>query len=158
VPAARDIGTCTTPVARVLKSFTNSPQENAMNRPIALGLTLLAGVAIGATAIQGLHAQAKPPVYAVVDVSDITDPEGFKVITQRPTASTATVMQGGRYITRTDKITALDGTAPKRFIIIAFDSLEKAQAWNSSPAQKEINAIRAKTTKSRSFVVDGMSN
>jgi hypothetical protein len=37
-----------------------------MNQRIALGLTLLAGVAIGVTAIQGLHAQAKPPAYVVI--------------------------------------------------------------------------------------------
>src|SRR5712692_6748242 len=79
-----------------------------------------------------------PKQDAIVDISAISDPEGFKVITQRPTASTATVMQGALYTARTDKITALDGTVPKRFIVIAFDSLEKAQAWNDSTAQKEI--------------------
>jgi uncharacterized protein (DUF1330 family) len=130
-----------------------------MNQRIALGLTLLAGVAIGASAIQGLHAQAKPPAIVVVDISEITDPEGFKAIPASPaTSPTAVAAQGGRYITRTDKITAFDGTAPKRFVVIAFDSEEKAQAWNNSAAQKEINALRAKTTKSRSFTVEGMSN
>jgi uncharacterized protein (DUF1330 family) len=119
-------------------------------------IALVAGAAIGGVAIQGLHAQMKPPAIAIVDISDITDTEGFKAVSQRPTASTATVMQGGHYITRTDKITALDGTAPKRFIIISFESLEKAQAWNNSPEQKKINEIRAKTTKSRSFIVEGM--
>jgi uncharacterized protein (DUF1330 family) len=129
-----------------------------MNRSIALGLAMLAGGAIGATAVNGLHAQGKAPgVYAVVDISQITDPEGFKAVTQRPDASTATVMQGGHYITRTDKITALDGTAPQRFILIAFDSMEKAQAWNNSADQQKINAIRDKTTKSRSFIVEGMT-
>jgi uncharacterized protein (DUF1330 family) len=132
--------------------------EETVNQRITLGLAMLASATLGAAAIQGLHAQAKPPVYAVVDISEIPDPEGFKAVTQRPAASTETVKQGGRYIARTDKITALDGTPPKRFIVIAFDSLEKAQAWNSSPGQAEINAIRAKTTKSRSFVVEGMSN
>ena len=42
-----------------------------MNRSIATGLTLLAGAAIGATAIQGLHAQAKPPTYVVVALRKI---------------------------------------------------------------------------------------
>jgi uncharacterized protein (DUF1330 family) len=28
----------------------------------------------------------------------------------------------------------LDGTPPKRFVVIAFDSVEKAKAWDSSPA------------------------
>jgi uncharacterized protein (DUF1330 family) len=121
-----------------------------------LALTLLAGAALGAAAIQGLHAQAKPPAIIVVDIENVTDPEGFKAVTQRPTASTATVMQGGRYITRTDKITALDGTPPKRSIIIAFDDADKARAWYNSPDQKKINDIRSKTTKSRVFLVEGM--
>jgi uncharacterized protein (DUF1330 family) len=127
-----------------------------MNRSIALGLAMLAGGAIGATAIQGLHAQSKMPgVYAVVDISEVTDPEAWKAVTQRPAGSTATMTLGGHYITRTDKITALDGTAPKRFIVIAFDSMEKAQAWNKAPEQQKINDIRAKATKSRSFIVEG---
>jgi uncharacterized protein (DUF1330 family) len=130
-----------------------------MNQHLALGLAMLAGVVVGATAIQGLHAQAKPQAIAVVDISDITDPEGFKAIPSSPTTSPSGVAaQGGRYITRTDNITALDGTAPKRFIIIAFDNEEKARAWNNSAAMKEINALRAKTTKSRSFIVEGMPN
>jgi uncharacterized protein (DUF1330 family) len=127
-----------------------------MNANRKIAVALLSGLTIGGAAIQGLHAQSKPPAIVVVDISDISDPEGFKAVTQRPTASTATVMQGGRYITRTDKITALDGTPPKRFIIISFDSMEKAQAWNNSEDQKKINAIRDKTTKSRSFIVEGM--
>jgi uncharacterized protein (DUF1330 family) len=127
-----------------------------MKTRYTVALAMLAGVGIGGAPIQGLHAQAKPPGIVVVDISDVTDPEGFKAVTQRPTASTATVMQGGRYIARTGNITALDGTTPKRFIIIAFDSVEKAQAWYNSPEQKKINEIRMKTTKSSSFIAEGM--
>ena len=46
-----------------------------MNQRIALGLTLLAGIAIGATAIQGLHAQAKPKAYLVTELQ-VLDPIG----------------------------------------------------------------------------------
>ena len=130
-----------------------------MNRLATLGLAMLAGGAIGAAAVNGLSAQGKPPgAYAVVDISEITDPEGFKALGQRTNEAAAANFKdlGGRYIVRTDKITALDGTAPKRFVVIAFDSAEKAQAWNNSPAQKDVNAIRAKTTKSRVFIVEGM--
>ena len=63
---------------------------------------------------------------------------------------------GGRYVMRTENITALDGTPPKRFVVIQFDSVEKAKAWNATPQLAEINAIRAKAAKSRSFVVEGM--
>ena len=121
-----------------------------------IALSLLAGAALGAAGIHGLHAQATPPSLYVVDISDVTDPEALRVVTQRPTGSTATVMQGGRYMARTDKITALDGTPPKRFVVIAFDNLEKLKAFKDSAAQKEIDAVRLKATKSRSFIVEGM--
>jgi len=48
---------------RVRQTFSQT-EERFMNQRIVSGLTLLAGIAIGATAIQGLHAQAKPPTYA----------------------------------------------------------------------------------------------
>jgi hypothetical protein len=82
--------------------------------------------ALGATALQGLHAQAKPPAYFVIEINKVTDAEGFKVITQRPTGG-ADVAKGlgGHYIARTDKITALDGTAPQRFIAMRSIALRK---------------------------------
>jgi uncharacterized protein (DUF1330 family) len=127
-----------------------------MKSTYKVAIALAAGAAIGGVAIQGIHAQAKPPVYVVIDIGEVTDAEGLKANTDRPVASTPTAMQGGRYLTRTDKITALDGTPPKRMIIIAFDSPEKAQAWNNSADQKKVNEVRAKSTKSRSFIVEGM--
>lgn len=129
-----------------------------MHSKIRMTLAVVAGAALGAAAIQALHAQAKPPVYAVVDIAEITDLEGFKAISQRSNEAAAAAFKelGGRYIMRTDKITSLDGTPPKRFIVIAFDSVEKAQAWSNSPAQKAVFAITAKTTKQRRFIVEGM--
>jgi uncharacterized protein (DUF1330 family) len=62
---------------------------------------------------------------------------------------------GGKFVIRTENIVALDGTPPKRFVVIAFDSVEKAKAWDASPAQREIADIRQRSTKSRQFVVDG---
>src|SRR5450759_653335 len=119
-----------------------------------VAIALIAGTTIGGAAIQGLHAQAKPPTYAIVDINSITDPEGFKAL--GPKAGPANAAFGGKFIIRTENITASDGTAPKRFVVIAFDSLEKAKAWTASAAQKEVDAIRVKTTKSRVFYVEGM--
>jgi len=123
-----------------------------------IGLSMLAGVAFGAIAVQGLNAQAKLPVYWVGDISAVTNPEGDKANTERTTESAAALLKdfGGRYLSRTTKITALDGTAPKRFIIIAFDSAEKAKGWYNSPGQMKVNEIRMKTTKSRAFIVEGL--
>jgi hypothetical protein len=56
-----------------------------MKTHYTVALSMLAGAALGATALQGLHAQAKPPAYFVIEINKVTDAEGFKVITQRPT-------------------------------------------------------------------------
>ncbi len=128
-----------------------------MRTGYTVALSMLAGAALGATAIHGLHAQAAKPAYAVVDISEVTDPEAFKAIPNSPTTSPAGLANfGGHYIIRTQDVTAFDGTPPKRFVVIQFDSVEKAKAWNASTPMAEINSIRAKATKSRSFLVQGM--
>ena len=60
-----------------------------MNQRIALGLAMLAGAAFGATAVNGLKAQTKPPTYVVIDIGEMTDPEGFKAVPASPAASPA---------------------------------------------------------------------
>jgi uncharacterized protein (DUF1330 family) len=130
-----------------------------MNTRYTIPLTLLAGIALGAAAIQGLHAQAKPPAYVVIDINDITDPDGFKAVTTSQAASPARASAlGGRYLIRTQTTSALDGTPPTRFVVLAFDTKEKAQGWADAADVKEINGIRTKTTKSRAFIVEGFAN
>jgi uncharacterized protein (DUF1330 family) len=130
--------------------------ESFMNQRVVMGATLLAGVAIGAMAIQGLHAQTKPPTYVVVAIRSISDAETYKsVIEKAPAANDAF---GAKFVIRTDKITGFDGTPPKRFILLAFDSPEKAHAWHNSAAQKEVDSLRLKSSDSLSFLVEGMSN
>jgi hypothetical protein len=41
-----------------------------------VGLSMLAGVGIGAVAVQTLHAQAKPPVYVVTEI-DVTNVDAY---------------------------------------------------------------------------------
>ena len=127
-----------------------------MNRSIALGLAMLAGGAIGATAVNGLHAQGTAPgAYAVVDISKINNPDLYKTIL--PKAGPAMAAFGGKFVIRTDKITSLDGATPARFVVIAFDNMDKAKAWNASAAQQEVNGIRKQTTDSRAFLVESMA-
>ena len=129
-----------------------------MTRFLFPGLTMLAGVAIGAFAVQGLHAQAKPPTYVVIVIAKITDAEGFKAVPASPAAGPARLKElGGRYVIRSTMMTALDGTPPDRFVLLAFDSKDKAQAWADAPDIKALNAIRNKTTNSNSFIVEGFA-
>jgi uncharacterized protein (DUF1330 family) len=119
------------------------------------GAAIVLGVAVGGAIVQGLRAQAAPPVYVVVEISDVNDPEGFKAVPAKSGPETLAPF-GGRYVIRTEKITPLDGTAPKRFVVIAFDSMEKAMAWKASASSKEVDVIRDGTTKSAQFLVEGL--
>jgi uncharacterized protein (DUF1330 family) len=134
---------------------SSATMRNTMKTQITVALAMIAGVGLGAVTIRGVDAQGKAPgAYAFVDISEVVDPEGLKQL--GPKAGPAATNAGGRYIVRTENITALDGTAPKRFIVIAFDTIEKAKAWYESPAQKEVDAIRVKALKSRVFIAEGM--
>jgi uncharacterized protein (DUF1330 family) len=122
-----------------------------MKMLFTVSLAAIAGAFVGAAAIGTLSAQGTKHSYAIIDISEITDPEAFKGITTGPTTTL-----GGRYIMDTDDITTVDGVPPKRFVVIEFDNVEKAMAWNAAPQMAEINAIRAKAAKSRLFLVEGM--
>jgi uncharacterized protein (DUF1330 family) len=131
--------------------------RNIMKARHVAASSALIGIALGAVAIQGLHAQAKPPAYVVVAIQSITDAAGLRTVAEKA-APGALAAAGGRYLIRTNDVTGFNGTPPKRFVVIAFDSVERAQAWRDSPAQKEIEAIRLKSTESVSFMVEGTAN
>ena len=123
-------------------------------------LAVLAGVVIGAIAVKGLHAQAPSasnlPTFYISEL-EVSDPEGLKPYGAR-VASTLEPF-GVRFIVRAGKIAPLEGEAPKgRIVVIAFESMEKAQAWYDSPAYQEIKPIRHKAAKSRTFIVEGTAN
>ena len=124
-----------------------------MKMRYGVAMVMCGATVIGAAAVTALRAQPKPPVYVVIEVSEMLDAQAFaKAVSTAPTFD-------GRYIIRSQKVTALDGDAPPiRFVVLAFDSEEKAKVWRDSPAIKEVNAVRLKTTKSRSFMVDGLAN
>jgi uncharacterized protein (DUF1330 family) len=129
-----------------------------MKQYLGVAMGMVAGSVLGAGAITALHAQAKPPAYFVIEINKINDAAGFKTITDIPTGGADAAKElGGHYIARGGKITALDGSAPpERFIAYAFDSVEKAQAFNNSEYFKKVSAVRNKTTDARAFIVEGL--
>jgi uncharacterized protein (DUF1330 family) len=100
----------------------------------ALPFAVAIGLGFGAVAIRGLHARTTtPPVYLVVEIDEITDANGFEALRQTADATAVEVQfEDGRYFARTEKVTALDGSAPKFFALIAFDNMTKAKAFNDS--------------------------
>ena len=123
-----------------------------------VAIALVAGAAIGGSAIQGLHAQAKPPAYIVIPILKINDAAAFKAGVSDKAKPEDLKAAGGQYVIRSVKFTAIDGPPPERLVVIKFDSSEKAQAFLNTPAQKEVNAARVKTTNSLQFIVDGFAN
>jgi uncharacterized protein (DUF1330 family) len=122
-------------------------------RPSA-AIALLAGCAIGAAAMAAVHAQATPPAYSIVE-ADVIDAEAFKAFAGRNAAGVAAA--GGQFIVRRGRVVTSEGTPPKGVFIIAWDSLDKAAGYFSSPAFKDLIPLRDKGAKVRLFHVEGLA-
>jgi len=125
-----------------------------MNSRIKMSLAALAGAILGAAAIQALHAQAKPPVYTVTEI-DVTNVDAY-MKEYVPIVQPIIKKGGGKLLAASLKVTAIEGTAPKRVAINVWDSLEKAQALYTSPEYKEAQKIGDKYAKFRRYAVEGL--
>lgn len=120
-----------------------------------LAVALLAGATVGALAVQALRAQTKPAAYSIADI-EVTDQEAFKAFA--PKAGAVIQAAGGKFLVRGGQVTNVEGDAPKRIVVITFENVDKAQAWQNSAAWKELLPERAKSQKVRSFIVEGVAN
>jgi uncharacterized protein (DUF1330 family) len=129
-----------------------------MTTSYRLALVSVVGVVVGAAAVTALQAQVKPPVYVVIDISELSDAAAFaKAAAAASPQELASV--GGHYLVRSTTPVALDGSAPpSRFVLLAFDNAAQVTAWQNLPSTKEVTAMRLKVTKSRSFEVEGLAN
>ena len=79
-----------------------------MKSQIRVGVALLTGIAVGAAAVQALHAQVKPPGYLIADVT-VTDEEGYKEYVQKfPSTLTAF---GGKFLVRAGQTASVPAEA-----------------------------------------------
>ena len=126
-----------------------------MRTQYSVTLAMLAGFGLGAVAVQGLHAQAKPPVYQVVEIDPVNMESYVKDYV--PKAQAAIKAAGGKFLAAGGKTTAIEGEPPKsRVVIQQWDSLEKIQAYRNSTAFKDLLPLRDKMAKFRSYVVEGV--
>ena len=118
----------------------------------AVTLSVIAGFGLGILAGQ-LRAQPAPPAYVVTLFdSGLRSPSD----TDYPSLNPATFQPyGGHYITHFGKTVSFDGRPPNRSVIIAFDSMQKAQAWHSSDAFRQSYDAR-KLSDVRAFAVEGI--
>jgi uncharacterized protein (DUF1330 family) len=122
-----------------------------------LALAVLAGVAIGVLGAMAIHAQEakKGPGYVIAEV-EVHDAATFAKYGAK--VPDTLKKYGGHYLVRGGKIEAVEGQAPKdRFVVLAFDSAEKARAWENSPEYEAIKPIRHSSATSRVFIVEGVT-
>src|SRR5579859_4511902 len=94
---------------------------------------VLPGAVLGAAGVTAMHARQMKmlPGYVVAEV-DVTDPATFKQYSDKAPGMIA--QYGGRYVIRGGNNTPIESDAPKRIVVIQFENVEKAKAWEDSPA------------------------
>ena len=121
-----------------------------------LVLAVLAGIALGVGGAMAIHAQQgkTAPGYVIAE-TDVHDAATFQKYGAKVPETLAPY--NGHFLVRGGNVEALEGQAPKgRFVVIAFDSVEKARAWESSPAYEAIKPIRHSSATSVVFIVEGV--
>ena len=123
-----------------------------MKTYLGVAFGMVAGMAIGGFAVQGLHAQGKK-AYTVSELQ-VLDAKLAADVAPKVAAAQATA-GGNNFKTGGGKITAMQGTAPERVAITEWQSLEKAQDFFKSKAWTDLGPEREKALKTvRRYVVE----
>jgi|SRR6267142_507342 len=118
----------------------------------SIALAVIAGFGLGVLSIHTLRAQAKPPVYTVVEV-DISNNDSY-MKEYAPKAQALIKEKGGKLIAASSGVT-IEGAPAKRIAINQWESMEKAKGFYSSKEYKEIRKIGDKYAKFRAVAVEG---
>ena len=130
-----------------------------MKTKYTVALSMLAGIAVGAVAIQGLHAQTKPPVYLVTEVV-VTDPEAYRK-EFAPKAQASIKAAGGRQIAvgvagGAKGVTTIAGAAaPQLAVIQQWDSMDALMAWYNGAEHQAALKIGEEYAIFRRYAIDG---
>ena len=92
--------------------------------------------------------------YVVVEIT-VTDPAGFEAYRLAVPATIAAY--GGRYLVRGGRSETVEGDwAPKRLVVLEFDSAEQARRWHDSPEYGEVRRLRENAAEFRMVIVEGV--
>jgi uncharacterized protein (DUF1330 family) len=127
-----------------------------VHRYITIGLAMVASAALGAAAVQKLHAQTKPPAYNIAEIA-IKDSDGYNK-EYLPLITKALTDAGGKFLVRGGKTISYEGAAPApRVVVIQFESLDKMQALYDSAPYKQAVTVGDKYATQRIFGVEGVT-
>jgi uncharacterized protein (DUF1330 family) len=126
-----------------------------MKTRYTLGLTLITGVAIGAIAMHGLHAQTKLKAYSVGEIEPIAgatlSPSYLDNIRKEINNS-----HGRSLRTLNGKVFQIEGSpAPTKIAIVEWDSADDAKAFYKSKVWTDLAPERDKAQKTiRRYIVE----
>jgi uncharacterized protein (DUF1330 family) len=131
-----------------------------MKTYLGVAFGMVAGMAIGGFAVQGLHAQGKAPVFLVSEI-DVTNPEAYGK-EFAPKAQETIRSSGGKFIViggvagaGAKSIIAVEGTPPKRVAIQQWESMEAMKKWYEGAAYQEALKIGKQYATWRRYAVEG---
>ena len=125
-----------------------------MKARYTIAMFAIAGIAIGAAAVQTIHAQAKPPVYMIA-INEVSNQEGYAK-EYLPDAQKAIKDHGGVYIAAgaTQQVT---GNLPSgRGVILKWESMDQLMKWRNSPEYQAALTKGEKYAKYNIIAVPGV--
>jgi uncharacterized protein (DUF1330 family) len=133
-----------------------------MKRLLTIGPAMLAGAAIGALAVQGLHAQSKPPIYYVSQIT-VTNPDAYAK-EYAPKAQAIIKAHGGKLVAiggvagnSAQPIVSFDGDTPQRAVVQVWDSMDQIKAWRADPDYQALRKVGDQYAKFQSFAIPGVA-
>ena len=117
--------------------------------------SLLIGGVIGASAVQMLHAQSKPPGFWVATI-DVQDEQSY-MKNFSPLTGPIFEAQGGKYLVRSLHVQTMEGPTAKRLVVVEFPSLDAAKAAYDSQAYRDARKIGDQYAKFNIWLSEGVA-
>jgi uncharacterized protein (DUF1330 family) len=134
--------------------------SNNYRSPVtAIAMSLLTGIAVGATVASALHAQGKPGVYSVdqaftdVDLANV----GEYMKDYVPLAQASIKAYGGKVVAESSTVTTLTGSPPRRAAIVLWQNMDQFEGWYNSQEYRHAREIGGKYADFHMFVVGASS-
>ena len=125
-----------------------------MKTRTGIALALIAGFGLGALSIHTLHAQAKPPAFAVIE-TDVKDNDRY-VKEYAPKAQALTRAKGGKVLAASSSVATLEGAPAKRIALVQFASMDHLKGWHGSPEFKENRKQGDQLARFRILALEGV--
>ena len=93
--------------------------------------------------------------YAVIDTADVRDRALFDEYVER--VPPVVESHGGRYLVRGGAMESVQGDwRPGRLVVVEFDSVERARAWQESPDYAELRRLLNASSDTSVILVEGV--